>query len=111
MIFFANGLRGLLLTIIVAIVVLSVMTLRRYASTARRTPPEARRSLHIAKVAASHIGLLCIVALETINRIGMGVTPLLIVTLVLATLTLSALIDLLYYQRFTSSGTDESSPA
>lgn len=111
MIFFANGLRGLLLAFLVAIVVLSVVTLRRYAATARRSSAtEHRRSRHIVKVATSHIGFLLVVASVAVDRIGDDVTPFLIVSLLLSTLTLSALIDLLFYQRIVGDHGEPGSP-
>lgn len=106
-VFFANGLRLAVLVTLVAIAALSVDTLRRFAGKAHRNPagkahrnpPEARKALHITKVAASHIGLLVILAADNLSEFGEGMNLQLGFVVPFATLTISALLDLRFYQR------------
>jgi len=91
--------RVLILAVLVAILVLSVVTLRRYGTKERNQGNERRRSRHVRRVALSHIGALVILSVETTARFGKTGTLRLPFALLFASLSLSALVDLLLYQR------------
>jgi hypothetical protein len=89
--------RALALVLMLAVIVLSLVTMSGHIA-GMRAGGRRRRSGHIVKVAASHIGLQVVLVCVQLSRWGRPPQPLMPFTLVFMTLTLWALADLILYQ-------------
>jgi len=97
MILLADLARIVILVLILAVIVLSWVTMGDHIGRVRHGPRK-RLSRHIVKVALAHNAALVAMGTFTTLRIGRTPTLLLPVTLLAVVLTLSAMIDLVRFQ-------------
>ena len=97
MTYFANGLRVYLASALLVVGGLSWSVLRPHLR--RAFQPGTSHSRHVVKVSASHVGALAILAVDNLQEWGDGPNYQLGFFVVFATLTVSALVDLILSTR------------
>ncbi len=102
MTYFADGLRLYLVGALLIVGGLSWSVLRPYLR--RAFQPGTSHARHVVKVSASHVGALGILAVDNLQEWGDGPNYQLGFFVVFATLTVSALIDLILSRRALAGG-------
>jgi len=110
MILAADLLRMVTIMLMLAVIVLSWVTLRGHIRQARAGGPRALLARHVVKVSASHVGCLVVLVCLTTNRLGRKPQLLLPFTFLFALVTLSSLVDLLRFQHKPWDGVERRAP-